>query len=274
MRPTDSVMDGGFSMDQARKPFARHVVLGVEIDYCSAEETCAAVLDWAQAGDGGYVCIPNAHVVIEAVDNPSYAAVLAGAKLRMPDSTVLQKARSWLYNVPMPHTLLGGRLTHLIAGQAAARGVRVGFIGGAPESLKLVQENLTRDFPNLQVAHVFSPPFGPATEDSARAAAVAARAAGCQVIFIGLGAPKQERWMAMAAPHLPNAVMLGVGGSFDMIAGVKPSASPIVHRLGLEWVNRLMQEPKRLGPRYLHTNPRFLLGVLRQKRELQRARTG
>jgi N-acetylglucosaminyldiphosphoundecaprenol N-acetyl-beta-D-mannosaminyltransferase len=267
-------MDGAFCMSQGGKPFPRHAVLGVDIDYCSAEEACAAVLDWAQAGEGGYVCVPNAHVLIEAADDPTYAAVLAGAKLRMPDSAVLQKARSWLYDVPMRETLLGGRFTQLIAGQAAARGLRVGLIGGAPNSLKLMQENLQRDFPTLQVTHAVSPPFGPATEASAREAALAARAAGCQVIFIGLGAPKQERWMAMAAPHLPNAVMLGVGGSFDMIAGVKPSAPPIVHRLGLEWLNRLLQEPQRLGPRYLRTNPRFLMGVLRQKREMQRARSG
>lgn len=227
-------MDGAGSMAQAKRGFVRHAVLGVEIDYCGAEEAGEAVIDWALAGDGGYVCIPNAHVLIEAADDPTYAAVLAGAKLRLPDSMVLQKARSWLYGVPRLHTLLGARLTHLICGRAAARGARVGLIGGAPETLRLMQAQLEADFPSLQIVHAFSPPFGPATPEAARAAAEAAAAAGCQVVFVGLGAPKQERWMALAAPYLPQAVLLGVGASFDAIAGVKPPAPAIFHRLGLE----------------------------------------
>jgi N-acetylglucosaminyldiphosphoundecaprenol N-acetyl-beta-D-mannosaminyltransferase len=262
-------MDGAGSMAPRSRGFERHTVLGVDIDYCSAEAASEAVLDWAQAGDGGYVCVPNAHVLIEAADDPTYMAVLAGAKLRLPDSMVLQKARSWLYGVPTPHTLLGARLTHLICGRAAARGVRVGLIGGAPETLQRMQARLRADFADIQIVHAFSPPFGPATPEGARAAAEAARAARCQVVFIGLGAPKQERWMALAAPHMPEAVLLGVGASFDAIAGVKPPAPGIFHRLGLEWLHRLLQEPKRLGPRYFKTNPRFLLGVLRQKRDMR-----
>jgi N-acetylglucosaminyldiphosphoundecaprenol N-acetyl-beta-D-mannosaminyltransferase len=265
-------MDGAGSRTHPARGFTRHAVLGVEIDYCSAEDAAEAVLDWAQAGDGGYVCIPNAHVLIEAADDPTYAAVLAGAKLRLPDSMVLQKARSWLYGVARPQTMLGARLTHMICGRAAARGVRVGLIGGAPETLALMQTKLKADFPALHLVHVFSPPFGPATPEAARAAAEAARAADCEVVFVGLGAPKQERWMALAAPHIPNAVLLGVGASFDAIAGVKPPAPAIFHRLGLEWLHRLLQEPQRLGPRYFKTNPRFLIGVLRQKREMRLSR--
>jgi N-acetylglucosaminyldiphosphoundecaprenol N-acetyl-beta-D-mannosaminyltransferase len=260
-------MDGTSALPRAAA-FPRHRVLGVEIDYVGASEAADAIVNWAKHGDGGYVCIPNAHVLIEAEDDPTYAAVLAGAKLRLPDSMVLQKVRSWLYRVPRPETLLGARLTHLIAGRAAAAGVRVGLIGATPETLEKMQAQLRADFPNLQIVHAFSPPFAPVQAQTAQAAAADARAAGCQIVFLGLGAPKQERWMALAAAAIPDAVMVGVGASFDAIAGVKPPAPPIFHRLGLEWLHRLLQEPERLGPRYLRTNPRFLIGVLAQKRAM------
>jgi N-acetylglucosaminyldiphosphoundecaprenol N-acetyl-beta-D-mannosaminyltransferase len=250
--------------------FERHRVLSVDIDFISADAAADAMIGWAKAGDGGYVCIPNAHVLIEAEDDAAYAAVLAGAKLRLPDSMVLQKARSWLYGVARPDTLLGARLTHVLAGRAAAAGIRVGLIGATPDTLAKMQAKLLADFPALQLVHAYSPPFAPVRADAAQAAAVTAKAAGCQLILIGLGAPKQERWMAYAAPAIPEAVLIGVGASFDAIAGLKPPAPAIFHRLGLEWLHRMLQEPQRLGPRYLRTNPRFLFGVLRQKLAMAR----
>jgi N-acetylglucosaminyldiphosphoundecaprenol N-acetyl-beta-D-mannosaminyltransferase len=117
--------------------------------------------------------------------------------------------------------------------------------------------NLLRRHPALQVAYWHSPPFRPLTPDEEARVVAGINRSGARILFVGLGAPKQERWMAEHKDAV-EAVMIGVGAAFDFLAGRKRQAPAVLQRLGLEWLFRLLNEPRRLWRRYLYRNPRFV----------------
>jgi N-acetylglucosaminyldiphosphoundecaprenol N-acetyl-beta-D-mannosaminyltransferase len=133
----------------------------------------------------------------------------------------------------------------------------VGFYGGAPEVLEDLTANLVRRYPALQVAYSHSPPFRPLTPDEEVQVIDSINRSGARLLFVGLGAPKQEQWMAAQKGRV-EAVMLGVGAAFDLLAGRKRQAPKVLQCLGLEWLFRLLNEPRRLWRRYLYRNPRFV----------------
>ncbi len=133
----------------------------------------------------------------------------------------------------------------------------VGFYGGSPDSLERMVENLRQTFPRLPVAHAYSPPFRQLTAEEDRAEMDDIRASGARILFVGLGCPKQERWMAQHRGQI-DCVMLGVGAAFDFLSGQKAMAPDWVQSAGLEWAFRMIAEPRRLWKRYLYNNPRFV----------------
>jgi N-acetylglucosaminyldiphosphoundecaprenol N-acetyl-beta-D-mannosaminyltransferase len=154
--------------------------------------------------------------------------------------------------------------------EAAAReNVPVGFYGGAPEVLQALTARLQVKFPDLRIVYSFSPPFGKANGEEDEHVVETINNSGARILFVGLGCPKQEKWMAEHRGKI-NAVMLGVGAAFDFHAGAKSQAPAWMQKIGLEWFYRLVTEPRRLWRRYLYHNPRFvilavldLLGILR-----------
>jgi N-acetylglucosaminyldiphosphoundecaprenol N-acetyl-beta-D-mannosaminyltransferase len=154
---------------------------------------------------------------------------------------------------------------------AALNNVPVGFYGGSPESLQDMVGNLKSFFPELNIAYTYSPPFRPLTAQEDERISRDIEASGAKILFVGLGCPKQERWMAEHKDRL-NVVMLGVGAAFDFHAGRLKRAPRWLQKLGLEWVFRLIMEPRRLWKRYLRHHPRFvalvalqLLGLFRNE---------
>jgi len=144
-----------------------------------------------------------------------------------------------------------------------ARGLRVGLYGGSPETLGVFTAFLRREYPRLDVACAMSPPFRPPTvEEDARDTA-AIRDAGVQLLLVGIGCPKQERWMAAHRDRLP-CTMFGVGAAFDLLGGRTRNAPAWTRDIGLEWAYRLLLEPRRLWRRYLYHNPRFVVLLARQ----------
>jgi N-acetylglucosaminyldiphosphoundecaprenol N-acetyl-beta-D-mannosaminyltransferase len=129
---------------------------------------------------------------------------------------------------------------------------------------------LSRDLPQLNVAYHVSPPFGATEPGYDTRIAEEINASGARIVFVGLGCPKQEAWMARQRGEV-RGVMIGVGAAFDFLAGVKPQAPARLQRIGMEWLFRLVTEPRRLGKRYLRQNPRF---VVLFSMQLVRARTG
>jgi N-acetylglucosaminyldiphosphoundecaprenol N-acetyl-beta-D-mannosaminyltransferase len=140
---------------------------------------------------------------------------------------------------------------------AAKNGLSVGFYGGKQEVIDAILERAKRELPDLRIPYAFSPPFRPLTSEEDAEITTQINDAAPDILFMGLGCPKQENWMA-AHRGTVKSVMLGVGASFDFYAGNVKESPEWMGKLGLEWLFRLTQEPKRLWRRYLILNPRFI----------------
>jgi N-acetylglucosaminyldiphosphoundecaprenol N-acetyl-beta-D-mannosaminyltransferase len=207
------------------------------------------------------VCVATVHMVMEAWDDPDYRALVNGADLVTPDGVPLVWALRAL-GAAGATRVYGPRLTEILCERAAGCGVPVGFYGGAPEVLERLCARLAARHPGLRIAFRASPPFRPLSSDEDARIREEIRASGARLLFVGLGCPRQERWMA-AHRELP-CVQLGVGAAFDFLAGAKPQAPAWLQRAGLEWLFRLACEPRRLWRRYAVHNPRFVFHFARQ----------
>lgn len=237
-------------------PAVSREILGTRVDATTYPAAAAQILDWAARAESRYVCVATVHMVMLAHDDPGYRAVVNGADLVTSDGMPLVWGLR-LLGVPWATRVYGPDLTPVVLEGAEAAGVPVGFHGGRPEVLEGLLGWVRRTYPRLEVAYAASPPFGEPTEERLAEEAEAIAASGARVVFVGLGCPKQERWMAAQRGRVP-AVMLGVGAAFDFLAGAKPKAPRWMQDAGLEWAFRLATEPRRLWRRYLIHNPRFL----------------
>jgi N-acetylglucosaminyldiphosphoundecaprenol N-acetyl-beta-D-mannosaminyltransferase len=231
-------------------------ILGTRVDATSYQHAAAEILRWGSLRESRYVCVATVNNLIEAYDRPSYRDVMDGADLVTPDGMPLVWALR-LLGVGGATRVYGPDLTPILCERAAALGIPVGFYGGAPEVLEDLTANLLRRYPALQVAYSYSPPFRPLTPGEEVQVIDSINRSGARLLFVGLGAPKQEQWMAAQKGRV-EAVMLGVGAAFDFLAGRKRQAPKVLQRLGLEWLFRLLNEPRRLWRRYLYRNPRFV----------------
>jgi N-acetylglucosaminyldiphosphoundecaprenol N-acetyl-beta-D-mannosaminyltransferase len=246
-------------------------ILGMRVDATSYAHASHEILRWARQGESRYVCVATVNNVIEAYDDPGYQAVIEAADLVTPDGMPLVWGLR-LLGVAGATRVYGPDLTPVVCQLATEQGVPVGFYGGAEDVLGTLTARLERRFPELQVVYRSSPPFRPLTPEEERQTVEGLHRSGARILFVGLGAPKQERWMAGHRGQV-DAVMLGVGAAFDFLAGRKRQAPRLVQRLGLEWLFRLAHEPRRLWRRYLYRNPRFIAlfaaQLLRERRPLR-----
>jgi len=237
------------------EPLQSRRILRTRVDATSYRHATGQVLDWAAAGESRYVCVATVNNLIEGCDDPGYNALMEAADLVTPDGMPLVWGLR-LLGVPGASRVYGPDLTPLVCEEAARRGVPVGFYGGQDDVLDDLEVRLTQRYPGLRIAYRWSPPFRPLTaEEEAKVTDDLVRS-GARVLFVGLGTPKQERWMA-DHKGLPM-VMLGVGAAFDFLSGRKRQAPRALQGLGLEWLYRLVHEPRRLWRRYLYRNPRFV----------------
>jgi N-acetylglucosaminyldiphosphoundecaprenol N-acetyl-beta-D-mannosaminyltransferase len=152
----------------------------------------------------------------------------------------------------------------------AVPGLRHFFYGGAPGVTSVLRQKMEARFPGVQITGTLEPPFRPLTEEELAALARQVAAARPDIMWIGLSTPKQERFMAAHLERLETLLMIGVGAAFDFHAGRVPQAPRWMQRAGLEWFYRLCREPRRLGPRYLKNNPRFLYCLMLESLGLRR----
>ena len=239
-------------------------ILGMRVDGTSYAETAAAVVDRAKAGTAGMVCVANVAMVMEAFDDRGFQRIINSADRVTPDGVPLVGALRRL-GVTEATRVYGPSLMPYLCELAEADGLRVGFYGGTSDVLDRMSRALLTRFPNLEIAFAKAPPFRPLTDEEDADVIAGICAAKIQILFVGLGCPKQERWMA-AHRDVLRCPMLGVGAAFDFIAGAKRQAPAWMQRAGLEWLFRLVTEPKRLWRRYLIGNPRFLYHFARQLR--------
>lgn len=238
------------------------MVLRQRVDVTSYDDAAGRVSAWARAGESRYVCVSNVHMVMEGYDDADYQRVVNGADMVTPDGVPLVWALR-LMGVRHASRVYGPDLTPAVCERAAAEGIPVGFYGGSDAALEGAVARLSERFPGLRVAYRHSPPFRAVTPEEDAATVAAINASGARILFIGLGCPKQERWMAEHRGRV-NAVMLGVGAAFDFIAGTKRQAPRFLMKIGMEWAFRFATEPRRLARRYLYHNPRYVAYLLRQ----------
>jgi len=231
-------------------------ILGMRVDATSYAHAASLVLDWAAAGESRYVSVANVHMVMETHDDPAFRQVVNGADLVTPDGMPLVWGLR-LLGVDRQQRVYGPDLTLALCRAAAEQGIPVGFYGGTEESLAALEASLRRRFPDLRIACMISPPFRPLSDGQDAAFTRQIRDSGARILFVGIGCPKQERWMAAHKNRIP-AVMVGVGAAFDFHSGRVKQAPVWLQRLGLEWAFRLLMEPRRLWRRYLRHNPRFV----------------
>ncbi len=224
--------------------------------------------DWIDAtvaaGERGYICVAAVHTVMACQEDPELRAAVEGASFTVPDGQPLVWALNALGH-SLPDRVYGPELMDRMCAHAARTGLRFYLYGGRNQGgLAQLARNLRLRHPGLRIVGGYSPPFRPQTEaEEARVAAEINRS-GADVVWVGIGVPKQEKWMARMREQLDAPVLVGVGAAFDFHAGLIPQAPDRLQRVGLEWVFRLLQEPRRLWRRYLHYNPRFVAGFVRQ----------
>jgi N-acetylglucosaminyldiphosphoundecaprenol N-acetyl-beta-D-mannosaminyltransferase len=240
---------------------SRHI-LGMRVDATSYADAADRVLTWAKAGESRSVCVAAVSTVMAARDDRGFRSWVDSADLVTPDGMPLVWGLRWL-GVPKATRVYGPELMPVILSRAASEDVPVAFVGGTRDVLDRLSKRAGIDFPGLRVVHRSSPFDDGTPSELDGKIADEIRESGARIVFVGLGCPKQERWMARQRANV-QAVMLGVGAAFDFLAGVKPQAPPLVRRIGLEWLFRLATEPRRLSGRYLRQNPRFAMLFARQ----------
>ena len=241
-----------------------HKILGMRLDWAQKTDMYEVILSHARNYDSAYCCIPNVHQCIEAYEKPEFRKIVNDADLVFSDSYILEKARSWAYGVLKHDIPRGAEIMIDLCRLSEQRHVKVGFFGSSEKTLDKLVANINRDFPNLDISYAYSPPYRDLTLEEDEAIRTAINESGTQLLFVGLGCPKQELWMGKQKGKI-MASMIGIGAAFDFNAGIVKPSPPFIHRNGLEWLWRLSMEPRRLWKRYLKTSPKFLILLLRQK---------
>jgi len=243
-------------------PFVTRSVLGVQVAVSSYDEVIQPSLLWAKERPSGALFFAAVHMIMEAVDDPAFLPRLNAAGTVFPDGMPVVWALRML-GESKAQRVYGPDLTVAMLAAAEDAGVSVGFYGGSQAVLDALVRVVRQRHPTLRLAYIESPPFRPLTLEEDAAVVDRVAASGAQFLFVGLGCPKQERWIVEHAGKIP-AVMFAVGAAFDFIAGSKRQAPRWMMRSGLEWIFRMATEPRRLAMRYLKHNPRFVILFLRQ----------
>ena len=237
-------------------------VLGVGISAIRMADALAHIEAWIAVSERRYVCVVPAHSVMDCRDDPELRALVNAAGLVTPDGMSLV----WLLRrrgYRDTERVYGPDLLLETCGRSVAAGWRHYFLGGAEGVAAELAARLQRRFPGLAVAGTLSPPFRGLSAEEDAALCKSVNEAHPDIVWVGLGSPKQERWMAAHRAALTAPVLVGVGAAFDFLSGRQRQAPRWIQHSGLEWLYRLASEPRRLWPRYARY-PRFVVLALRQ----------
>jgi N-acetylglucosaminyldiphosphoundecaprenol N-acetyl-beta-D-mannosaminyltransferase len=253
-------------------------VIGLPVavtDYTGAVDW---ILEKASAADQPYaVEAANTHVAALARHDPEFGATMEKFDLITPDGMPLV----WSINAQLP---LSEKLTDRVYGptlmlktiaatNTPSSPCRHFFLGGNPGTLEKLTQRFSKEFPNTKISGTYSPPFGTWPETETDSIIQSIRASSANLVWVGLGCPKQEHWIAKNKHRLPPAVYFGIGAAFAFHAGETQQAPPSLQKIGLEWLYRLITEPRRLFKRYLTYNSLFLYYSLSERQKTTRHKT-
>ncbi len=232
-------------------------ILGSRVDATSYEAACDQIQRWAEASQSCYVIAANVHVVMTAYWQAAFQQIVNQAALVTPDGMPLVWALR-LLGVPDATRVYGPDLMLAWCDRAARSGLPLYLYGGTPTMLAKLVSRLTVQFPGIAIVGCYAPPFRPLTPEEEATDVTQIQASGAKVLLVGLGCPKQEQWMARQQGKL-SMVMIGVGAAFSFHSGEVSQAPRWMMARGLEWLYRLLIEPRRLWRRYLINNPAFVV---------------
>lgn len=246
------------------KDLPRVDILGVGVSAIDMAEAVDSIGTWIGDRQRTYVCVTGVHGVMESQRDPHLASIHNRSGMTTPDGMPMVWCGRFAGARNMTR-VYGPDLMLEVCRVGAERRWRMFFYGAAPGIPEELAVRLQHEYPGLEVVGAFSPPFRELDDVEATEIAEMIDAASPDIVWIGLSTPKQERWMDRFRPLLSAPVLIGVGAAFDIHAGKLPQAPLWMQRSGLEWLFRLMKEPRRLWRRYLTNNPRFVWGVLRRR---------
>lgn len=231
-------------------------ILGVEIATINMEWLISYISHYIKDLSGNYCCVSNVHTTVMAYEDKKYCDIQNGGIMAIPDGGPLKSIaiNRGFKNI---ERIAGPNLMEEIFKISSKKGYRHFFYGSTEETLAKLHFNLNKKFPGIQIVGMYSPPFRNLTEDEDNTIVEIINHTNADFIWVGLGAPKQEIWMANHR-GIVNGFMIGVGAGFDYFAGNINRAPVWMQNANLEWVYRLIQDPKRLFKRYFYTNTKFL----------------
>lgn len=238
-------------------------VLGVRVSAVDMEMALKNIQSWIARAERHYVCVSGVHGLMESHRDPGLRRIHNAAGLVTPDGMPLV----WLCRLMgFSHVrrVYGPDLMLALSERSVIHGYRHFYYGGAPGVVETLAARMQQRFLGLRVVGTYSPPFRPLTPAEDQQIVARINASGADIVWVGISTPKQERWMAEHIGRLRARVMIGVGAAFDFHAGVKKQAPHWMQQIGLEWLYRLRQEPRRLWRRYLINNPYFVCLMLLQ----------
>ncbi len=237
-------------------------VIGSPVTALPFDTQIETIVQWAKSHLSKAVCVANTHMLIEAHRAPAFSTVLKSADMVTPDGMPLV----WMLKMAGARDqdrVAGMDLFLAVCEQAARENISIFLLGSQSAILTKMRSRLAKDFPNLKVAGAEPLPFRPLTPEEDEALIEQVNASGAGIVFLALGCPKQEKWIAQHKGRI-QATMIGIGAVFPLYAGLQKRAPRWVRESGLEWLYRLYQEPKRLWKRYGTTIPLFVWLAMKQ----------
>lgn len=247
----------------------RDSILGIRIKpLYNYQLECNKIIQWAIKSESKYVCCANAHMITIAKESNEFSDVLTSADLVSLDGRPI----FWLIYIKnlfyylIGYTLLkdikivqscGRDIMLQTIGIASKLSIPIGFYGGKKEVLSALSTNIKKIYPNVKIDYIYSPPFRCLSLQEEKEVISKINSSNIRILFVSLGCPKQEYWMS-SKKGLVQAVMIGVGGAFEVLADFKPKPNKLIQKLGFEWLFRLFFEPKRLMYRNLYYSPKYI----------------
>ncbi len=232
-------------------------VISMDVNITDFDTSILDIMELISFEGGSYICVSNVHMCMEVFDSAQFASIVNNADMVLPDGKPVLWAQR-LMGYKDAQQVRGQDIMNLLCEVSTRKALKIGLYGGASALLlDKVISNLSASYPGIEIVYSFSPPFRPLTDSEDKQVVDDMASSEIDILFVGIGCPKQEIWMA-EHKHRLGCVMLGVGAAFDFIAGEKKHAPRWVQNIGMEWFFRLISEPERLWKRYLKHNPRFI----------------
>ncbi len=231
-------------------------LISIDITTGSYTSFIDRLIDLAQSGKSSYVCVANVHMLVEAYNDTSFADVVNNADIVTPDGMPLTWGLKIIHNLTQDRVAGMDLLPNLLSA-TSKKNMPVFFYGGTQGMLDQTELFIKQNFPFLNVAGMISPPFRKLSHEEEEEIIEKINSSGAQMIFVALGCPKQEKWMASMKGRI-QATMIGIGGALPVMVGMQKRAPEWMQKASLEWLYRLSQEPQRLFKRYAVTNTTYL----------------